>query len=581
MPLRIPSRFVLILVASLTAMPASGQVVFDDFGDATLDPGWTLAGLGNANQQLATEADGVLSLEADGATAFYGADNAGFLYRRFAGNFRMEVDIDGEEMTTGGPYRKAGLMVRASLDPWSERLLALLVPYWQNGFDTHLQFVAREAYGEPGRLPVARDVVGVSRQLRLAIERIGQVFSVEYSLDDGRTWIRPTTGLGGTIEIASMPDELLVGLAMVSNDISVTSTAQFDDFSLVEPCRSAPQTILRASDPGDRQRFGTRLDVHGDTLLTTALYDNPIDTENQRGEVYVFERQAATGDWAEAQKLTLNIPSDQPEDDFFGIALELLDQDTAMVGSMNESAVHVYARQPSGVWIEQQLLSIPGHSRLGWSIAADGDWALIGSGLLGDGGTVQVFERDPMGSWHWRQEIAAPAASSNFGISLAVDGNRALIGAIDFELGRPVSARAHVFGREADDVWRLHQTLLPDAADDTLAVFGWSVDLDDSIAMVSALGTAVIAYELGFDGLWRPVQRIEGENGDVLPSGGFGIDLDLAGDRLLVGADRDTVPGLEWRKTGSAYVFTRNASDTWEQTRRIVADDATREAEFG
>ncbi|MEM8929850.1 MAG: hypothetical protein AAGE94_01680 [Acidobacteriota bacterium] len=201
----------------------------DDFNDGVVDPAWTLVGVGNANQQSVLEDSGVLALTADGATAFYGADNAGFLYQSVTGNFRIEATIDGNTMTTGGQYRKAGLMVRASLDPLDIRLIAQLVPFWENQDEVHLQFVARESFATPGRLPVARDVVGGPRVVRLAVERVGDELSVEYSYDGGATWIRPTTGLGGSITIAALPETLLVGLDMVSNNISVTSTALFDD----------------------------------------------------------------------------------------------------------------------------------------------------------------------------------------------------------------------------------------------------------------------------------------------------------------------------------------------------------------
>ncbi|MEO1087284.1 MAG: hypothetical protein AAFY88_23865, partial [Acidobacteriota bacterium] len=128
-----------------------------------------------------------------------------------------------------------GLMVRESLDKWDVRLIAQLVPFWQDTDETHLQFVAREAFGTPGRLPVARDVIGGPRTVRLAVIRIGQTLSVEFSIDGGATWTRPTTGLGGSITIPDLAPTLLVGLDMVSNNISVTSTAHFDDFSICEP----------------------------------------------------------------------------------------------------------------------------------------------------------------------------------------------------------------------------------------------------------------------------------------------------------------------------------------------------------
>ncbi|MCG8461772.1 MAG: hypothetical protein MI919_36280, partial [Holophagales bacterium] len=103
---------------------------------------------------------------------------------------------------------------------------------WNGGSsESHLQFVARPSQGALGNLAVATDVVGVPRLVRLAIERAGDVFTVEYSEDDGLTWNRPSGGLGGSATL-EMPETLLLGLDMVSNDISITSTSEFDDFEL-------------------------------------------------------------------------------------------------------------------------------------------------------------------------------------------------------------------------------------------------------------------------------------------------------------------------------------------------------------
>ena len=191
---------------------------------------WTLAGIGNANQlgvQLIAEDDYRIALTADGSTAYLGVDNAGFLYREILGDFRFEATLDSAPMTTGKEWRKAGLMARASLDPWDIRLLALLAPV-----QARLQFVAREAYGGPGNVKLATEVEGAPGVVRLSLERRGQILSVQYSVDSGVTWITPTTALGGSIEIPDLPEVLLVGLTMISNNVSVTSTGHFDDLSL-------------------------------------------------------------------------------------------------------------------------------------------------------------------------------------------------------------------------------------------------------------------------------------------------------------------------------------------------------------
>ena len=204
----------------------------EDFEDGEIDSAWTLTGVGHANQEsVAVVDDGgnmELALTSDGATAYLGADNAGFLYQELTGDFRIETDLDTSTMTTGKAWRKAGLMVRASLDHLDARLLVMHAPV-----QGRLQFVAREVYGGPGNVKVAHEREAPS-QVRIAIERVGQVLSIEYSLNDGLTWITPTTGLGSSIEMPVLPGTVYVGLATVSNNISVTSTALFDNVAIYQ-----------------------------------------------------------------------------------------------------------------------------------------------------------------------------------------------------------------------------------------------------------------------------------------------------------------------------------------------------------
>ncbi|MEM8934281.1 MAG: hypothetical protein AAGE94_24020, partial [Acidobacteriota bacterium] len=149
---------------TLTSVSGFGEVVddiafgtpcsVDTFESGTIDPAWTLTGIGHANQESAAVVDDggnfELALTSDGATAYLGADNAGFLYQELTGDFRIETDLDTSTMTTGKVWRKAGLMVRASLDHLDMRLLVMHAP-----IQGRLQFVAREVFGGPGNVKVA------------------------------------------------------------------------------------------------------------------------------------------------------------------------------------------------------------------------------------------------------------------------------------------------------------------------------------------------------------------------------------------------------------------------------------------
>ena len=105
-----------------------------------------------------------------------------------------------------------------------------------------LQFVAREVYGGPGNVKLAQEITGVPLVAHLAIERAGQTLTVQYSLD-GVTWITPDNNANhGSLEIVGLPATLFVGLAVVSNDISVTSTALFDDVAICQAARRSTAT---------------------------------------------------------------------------------------------------------------------------------------------------------------------------------------------------------------------------------------------------------------------------------------------------------------------------------------------------
>lgn len=219
-----------------------GPCFEDDFEDGSYTEDWTLVGIGHANQEAAEVIDDggnlELALTSDGATAFAGTDNAGFLYREVTGDFRFEATIDSTPMTTGKAWRKSGPMVRASLDHLDIRLHTMLAPVQQR-----MQFAARPSHGALGNVAVATDVSGAPAVVRFAIERIGQTLRVEYSTDGGATWSQPTGGhvrpgggrYEGSIEIAALPPTLLVGMAMVSNNVSVTSTSYFDDVAICQP----------------------------------------------------------------------------------------------------------------------------------------------------------------------------------------------------------------------------------------------------------------------------------------------------------------------------------------------------------
>ena len=100
------------------------------------------------------------------------------------------------------------------------------------------------------------------------------------------------------------------------------------------------------------------------------------------GSAYVYVR--SNGVWSEQQKLTA---SDGASSDDFGLSVSI-DGDTAVIGAYgdddngsNSGSAYVYVRS-NGVWSEQQKLTASDGASsddFGCSVSIDGDTAVIGA----------------------------------------------------------------------------------------------------------------------------------------------------------------------------------------------------------
>ena len=156
----------------------------------------------------------------------------------------------------------------------------------------------------------------------------------------------------------------------------------------------------------------------------------------------------------EVEKL---LASDGAAGDSFGTYVSV-DGDTAVIGARNDDdnghnsgAVYVFVRN-GGVWTEQQkLLASDGVAgdQFGWSVSVDGNTAVIGAPFAEGDGAAYVFVRN--GSvWSEQQKLfASDGLAVDFGWSVSVDGDTAVIG--DDE-AHDYTGAAYVFVRSGG-VW--------------------------------------------------------------------------------------------------------------------------------
>jgi len=219
----------------------------------------------------------------------------------------------------------------------------------------------------------------------------------------------------------------------------------------------------------------------------------------------------------------------------------------------------------------------------GFAIALSGTRALIGAPAFEGSGAVYAFELSG-GVWDYRQTLLPPRTNpeAGFGWSLAMTGNVALVGAIggDADVAGQgyVVAYAFVNGR-----WEPEAELsLPDGA--TSDQFGISVALSGSTAVIGATGAnagsavdAGGAYVFVRSGTsWTEQARLFASDATALDQ--FGFDVAVSGASAVVGARRDEISGRP--QQGSAYVFVRNAG-VWTQQAKLTSSDSAAQDQFG
>ncbi len=248
-------------------------------------------------------------------------------------------------------------------------------------------------------------------------------------------------------------------------------------------------------------------------------------------------------------------------------------------GGANAGSVYVFTRA-GNVWTQQQkLMAADGtaNDNFGWSVAISGDTVIIGawqdySDAPSFGGSAYVFTRSS-GVWTQQQKLtASEIRSDNFGISVGISGDTVIVGAFRAYVANVewVGA-AYVFTRN-NGVWTQQQRL---TASDGIALdnFGVSVAISGDTAVIGAYqypytstaraGSAYVFTRSG--SVWTQQQKLT--SSDNIASDSFGSSVAISGDTAVIGSGRKNEPDATL--AGAAYVFTRS-SGVWIQQQKLL-----------
>ena len=300
---------------------------------------------------------------------------------------------------------------------------------------------------------------------------------------------------------------------------------------------------LVAVDGAEGNSFGSSVSVDGGTTLIGAA-----------GSVYVFIRNGTT--WVQQAKLQHNY-SDGDAGWSFGYTVSL-SGDTALIGAYFIKAAYVYIRVGT-TWTQQAKLVTPVPSKndnFGWTVALDGDTALIAAGNK----NVYVFTRTGT-TWAQQAELTASDARGDFGSSVSLSGDSALI-------GDEYNNSAYVFTCTGT-TWTQQQKLLENRGS-----FGYSVSINGDTALIGAQGDDC-AYVFTRTGTtWTQQAQLISLDSDRKLYDRFGYSVALSGSTAFIGAMAKN------NARGSAYIFTRTGT-TWTQQQNLLPSDSAEMDQFG
>lgn len=327
--------------------------------------------------------------------------------------------------------------------------------------------------------------------------------------------------------------------------------------------------------------------------------------------IFFFSSSSSVAQWSEVQKFW---PPNIESTDLAGLALDF-DGNHAVVGSPNNifgtGKADIFERNAdTGEWNHLLTLSPPSlsfGSSFGFTVAIDGDVAIVGAPLSDEAGSlsgeVYVFHQDYGGANNWGfVKKLVPLMMNNityqnrFGWSVDVSGDNIAVGSLTYDLPLDQSSfnagRVYVFNRDQGgaDNWGQVQVMeeidFPFEGDEDklgsrVAIDGnilVAASEDDEIANQSG---AVYVYEKDNGGAnnWGLVTKLKAS--DAAQNDFFGTTgLDVQGDIIVAGSFWDDDLGSN---SGSAYIFIKDQGgvNNWGEVAKIIAPDGDGQDHFG
>jgi hypothetical protein len=317
---------------------------------------------------------------------------------------------------------------------------------------------------------------------------------------------------------------------------------------------------------------GSSVAISGNTIVTNG--GDPVLVQNV---ALVFVEPA--GGWRNMTQTAELTVTDQGLTDggfnSFGISGNTIvgGSELSSVFGTQEGEAYIYV-EPANGWTDTTQTAILSPSdgassyHFGSSVALNGNAAVIGANNANnDAGSAYVFV-EPTGGWvdmNQTAELTASdgAAFSSFGVSVAISGTTAVVGASAATIGsHPAQGAAYVYV-EPQSGWQntTETAKLTTSTGTTGNLFGASVSVSGKAVLVGApnvkIGSntaegAAYIFQQPSTG-WATTAQPASKFSAGTKGSNFGASVVLSGATAVVGAPTGVTGGT--RSTGAAYVF--------------------------
>jgi hypothetical protein len=324
------------------------------------------------------------------------------------------------------------------------------------------------------------------------------------------------------------------------------------------------ETKIIASDGDIIDFFGRNVALSGDRAVVGTYFDDDNGTDS--GSIYIYDYDGTS--WNET-KITA---SDGSANDKFGTDISV-DGDRLVVGSpldddngSGSGSVYVYDWDGT-TWIETKITASDAHTGpvFGFSVSLDGDRMVVGARFDDDNGvgsgSIYVFDWDGS-AWIETKILASDgAAGDEFGTAVALFGDRIVVGAPDENptnsgLFSDNDGSIYIYDYDGS-AWI--ETKITGPGGSGFQSFGQRVDLHGDRMIVDILGVQDVHFYEWDGSTW--LETIINPS-DYPPHAtiGFGFDVALSGDRILIGAPQEDQIATN---AGTLYLYDQTTTTTF------------------